>query len=107
MAARPYSESTAELVDSEVQRIIQDCWSSRQALLQEHWEALEQLPQELISRNHCDCSNQHPKPSALRRVNLGSRSCGVGTLSTASCVVPRSAAQCPCRTDRNRAEPHL
>lgn len=47
---KPYSEHTAELIDQEVQKIINEQYARAKALLQEHKEGHNQLAQLLIDR---------------------------------------------------------
>lgn len=47
---KDYSEATAELIDREVRRILQEGWEKAHDLLKEHREELEKLADELISR---------------------------------------------------------
>jgi Peptidase family M41 len=51
---RPYSERTAELVDTEVQRILQDCYAEAKRLLEQDRDALEALAHALLERETLD-----------------------------------------------------
>jgi cell division protease FtsH len=48
--AKPYSERTAELVDAEVQRILQECYAQARDLLEQHRDALDFQTSPSISR---------------------------------------------------------
>lgn len=47
---KDYSEATAELIDREVRSILQDGWEKARDVRKEHRENLENLAEELISR---------------------------------------------------------
>lgn len=51
---RPFSESTAELVDEEVRRIISDCHEEAHRLLSQHRTALDALTAALLERETLD-----------------------------------------------------
>jgi cell division protease FtsH len=53
-AGRPYSEATAQLVDAEVERILQECYTDGVRLLREHRDALDRLAQALLERETLD-----------------------------------------------------
>jgi cell division protease FtsH len=52
--ARPFSEETAHLVDTEVQRIIDECYQQAKKLLVQHRAALDKLVQALLARETLD-----------------------------------------------------
>jgi cell division protease FtsH len=52
--SRPYSEATAQLVDGEVERILQECYAEGVRLLQENRDALDRLAQALLERETLD-----------------------------------------------------
>ncbi len=52
--ARPYSEATAEVVDAEVERILQECYADGIRLLREHRPELDRLAQALLERETLD-----------------------------------------------------
>lgn len=45
---KPYSEKTAELIDSEARRIVDEVTARTEALLRENWASLEKLAEKLI-----------------------------------------------------------
>ncbi len=47
---KPYSEKTAELIDQEVKRIIEDVWERAHTLLKEKRDILEELAQTLLDK---------------------------------------------------------
>jgi len=51
---RPFSDETARLVDTEVQRIIDECHQSAKRLLTEHRGALDALARALLERETLD-----------------------------------------------------
>ena len=51
---KPFSERTAELIDSEVQRIIEECHDEAKALLQAHRQRLDALVAALLERETLD-----------------------------------------------------
>ncbi|HEX8967934.1 MAG TPA: ATP-dependent zinc metalloprotease FtsH, partial [Chloroflexota bacterium] len=53
-ASRPYSEQTAELIDAEVQRIIQDCYAAAVRLLEQHRRELDALAATLLDHETLD-----------------------------------------------------
>ncbi len=53
-SARPYSESTAKIVDDEVERILQECYAEGVRLLREHRDALDRLAKALLDRETLD-----------------------------------------------------
>ncbi len=52
--ARPYSEATAEVVDAEVERILQECYADGVRLLREHRAELDRLAHALLERETLD-----------------------------------------------------
>jgi cell division protease FtsH len=50
MGEKPFSEQTASLIDSEVQRIINECHQEAKRLLQEHRRSLDALVRALLER---------------------------------------------------------
>jgi cell division protease FtsH len=54
IAQRPYSEATAQLIDAEVQRILQDCYRDGVRLIEENRDALSRLAQALLDRETLD-----------------------------------------------------
>ena len=52
--ARSYSEQTAELIDSEVQRILRQCYAEAKRLLLEHRSALDALARALLDKETLD-----------------------------------------------------
>jgi cell division protease FtsH len=52
--SRPYSEATAQVVDKEVERILQECYTDGLALIREHRDALDQLARALLERETLD-----------------------------------------------------
>jgi cell division protease FtsH len=53
-AARPYSEATAQLIDAEVRRILEECMKQATSLLREHRSQLEALAQRLLAKETLD-----------------------------------------------------
>jgi len=53
---KPYSEATAELVDTEVERILQECYEAAVRLLREHRGALDALADALLKHETLDGS---------------------------------------------------
>jgi cell division protease FtsH len=51
---RPYSEATAQLIDAEVQRILQECYAEGLRLLRAHRDALDRLAVALLERETLD-----------------------------------------------------
>jgi cell division protease FtsH len=52
--SKPYSESTAEVIDAEVERILQECYAEGVRLLREHRDALDRLASTLLERETLD-----------------------------------------------------
>jgi cell division protease FtsH len=52
--SRPYSEATAQVVDAEVERILQECYGDGMRLLSEHRDALDRLARALLERETLD-----------------------------------------------------
>jgi cell division protease FtsH len=52
--SKPYSEATAEVVDREVERILNDCYAEGMRLLHTHREALDQLAHALLEHETLD-----------------------------------------------------
>jgi cell division protease FtsH len=52
--SRPYSEATAEVVDSEVERILQECYAEGLRLLREHRAELDRLAHALLEQETLD-----------------------------------------------------
>ena len=52
--SRPYSESTAQVVDDEVERILQECYADGLRLIREHRDALDRLARALLERETLD-----------------------------------------------------
>jgi cell division protease FtsH len=67
-SSRPYSEATAQVVDHEVERILQECYADGLALIREHRDALDQLARALLERETLDeqeiirVTGIHPAP---------------------------------------------
>jgi cell division protease FtsH len=53
-ASKPYSEATAQLVDAEVRRILDECYDEAVKLLREHRGQLEALAEALLERETLD-----------------------------------------------------
>jgi cell division protease FtsH len=53
-ASKPYSEETAELIDSEVHRILQECYDEGVRLLRQHRAQLDALAQALLEHETLD-----------------------------------------------------
>ena len=53
-ASRPFSESTAQLVDAEVRRILDECYDHALHLLRQHQDALQRLVQALLEKDTLD-----------------------------------------------------
>jgi cell division protease FtsH len=68
--SRPYSEATAEVVDSEVERILQECYADGVRRLIEHRDALDRLAQALLERETLD-EQEIINVSGLRRASRG------------------------------------
>ena len=47
---KPYSEKTAELIDSEVKAIVDEVTAKTRKILKDHWEGLTQLAKQLIEK---------------------------------------------------------
>jgi cell division protease FtsH len=66
--SRPYSETTAELIDAEVQRILQGCYENAVRLIRDHREALDSLARALLEHETLDeqeiirVTGIHPAP---------------------------------------------
>ncbi|HYW90583.1 MAG TPA: ATP-dependent zinc metalloprotease FtsH [Chloroflexota bacterium] len=52
--SKPYSESTAKLIDEEVERILNECYAEGMRLLREHRDALERLASALLEKETLD-----------------------------------------------------
>jgi cell division protease FtsH len=52
--SKPYSEATAQEIDVEVQRILQECYDNGLQLLREHRHNLEQLAKALLDKETLD-----------------------------------------------------
>jgi cell division protease FtsH len=53
-AGKPYSESTAKVIDDEVERILQECYAEGLRLLRAHRDALDRLAQALLEHETLD-----------------------------------------------------
>jgi cell division protease FtsH len=53
-SSRPYSEATAQVVDDEVERILQECYVESMRLLKLHRDALDKLAQTLLEHETLD-----------------------------------------------------
>ena len=53
-SGKPYSEATAEVVDEEVERILQECYRNGVELLRTHRDALDRLAQALLEHETLD-----------------------------------------------------
>ena len=71
--SRPYSESTAEVVDQEVERILQECYANSIRLIRENREALDRLARTLLEKETLDeqeiidVTGIMPAPRSLER----------------------------------------
>ena len=52
--SKPYSEATAQVIDGEVERILQECYAEGLRLLHEHRDALDNLARALLERETLD-----------------------------------------------------
>jgi len=52
--SRPYSEATAQVVDDEVERILQECYAQGVRLIRDHRDALDRLAHALLERETLD-----------------------------------------------------
>ena len=52
--SKPYSESTAEVIDAEVERILQECYAEGVRLIREHRDALDRLASALLEHETLD-----------------------------------------------------
>src|ERR1051326_4482881 len=52
--SKPYSEATAEVIDKEVERILQECYADGLRLLRDHRDALDRLAQALLEHETLD-----------------------------------------------------
>ncbi|MGH7665879.1 MAG: ATP-dependent zinc metalloprotease FtsH [Candidatus Dormibacteria bacterium] len=70
MPQRPYSEATAQLIDAEVKRIVEECFTEAQDLLTRNRDKLEALTEALLREESLDeaeilkVTGLAPKPSA-------------------------------------------
>lgn len=81
--AKPYSNATAELIDSEILRIINDCHEEARRLLEEHRGALDALVAALMERESLDeaeilAATGLPPAPALADLPLTDRPAGRG-----------------------------
>jgi cell division protease FtsH len=53
-SSKAYSEDTAEVIDAEVERILQECYADGLSLLREHRDALDRLAQALLEHETLD-----------------------------------------------------
>jgi cell division protease FtsH len=53
-SSKPYSESTAKVIDDEVERILQECYAEGVRLLREHRDALDRLARALLEHETLD-----------------------------------------------------
>src|SRR6266849_213086 len=53
-SSKPYSEATAEVIDAEVERILQECYAEGIRMLREHRTELDRLAQALLERETLD-----------------------------------------------------
>src|SRR5205085_2116106 len=53
-ASRPYSEATAQVIDAEVERILQECYADGIRLIRSHREQLDRLARALLERETLD-----------------------------------------------------
>jgi len=53
-SSRPYSEATAQVIDTEVERILQVCYANGVQLLRENRDALDRLAEALLERETLD-----------------------------------------------------
>ena len=54
MTQRPYSEATAQVIDSEVKRIVEECFTEARDLLSRNRDKLEALTQALLREESLD-----------------------------------------------------
>ncbi|HEX8966765.1 MAG TPA: ATP-dependent zinc metalloprotease FtsH, partial [Chloroflexota bacterium] len=52
--SKPYSEGTAQVIDDEVERILQECYADGLRMLNEHRDALDRLARALLERETLD-----------------------------------------------------
>jgi cell division protease FtsH len=52
--SKPYSEATAELIDAEVERILNECYANGVRLIEDNREALDRLARALLERETLD-----------------------------------------------------
>jgi cell division protease FtsH len=53
-SSKPYSEATAQVIDAEVERILQECYAEGVQLIRAHREQLDQLARALLERETLD-----------------------------------------------------
>jgi cell division protease FtsH len=53
-SSKPYSEATAQVVDAEVERILQECYVNGVRMLKENRDALDRLATALLERETLD-----------------------------------------------------
>jgi cell division protease FtsH len=53
-SSKPYSEATAEVIDAEVERILQECYAEAVRMLREHRSELDRLARALLERETLD-----------------------------------------------------
>jgi cell division protease FtsH len=53
-SSKPYSEATAQVIDAEVERILQECYAEGIQLIRAHREQLDQLARALLERETLD-----------------------------------------------------
>jgi cell division protease FtsH len=69
--SRAYSETTAQVVDDEVERILQECYAEGLRLIREHRDGLDRLARALLEHETLDeqeiikASGIHPPPRSL------------------------------------------
>jgi cell division protease FtsH len=89
----PASESTRQLVDAEVRRIVDECYVRALALLRQNRERLETLTNELLKHETLDEADAY----AAAGMDAGLRSLARVTLAAAA-ADPRPPPSCPRRT---------
>lgn len=90
-ASKPFSEATAQLVDAEVKRILDECYQEALELLRQHHDALERLVRTLLEQETLDEQEilrvtGLPRAPRLETMPVPAAERGAGPVSAAAMV---------------------
>ncbi len=70
---KPYSEQTAELIDKEVKRLLDDAFALATKVLREHRDGFTQLAELLLERKWSSPKTSNASSASVSRISNGSR----------------------------------